>query len=200
MKNLVKNDIWLNESSIWVSDEKRTISFSDGRSSERYLEKVLIEATDLSSDSYELERFIRDWPSEYHLTRKRAHLLRGFDFDKSKKVLEVGCGCGAITRFLGEIFDEVVAVEGSITRAKLARLRTKNMENVSILCAPFQDIKFKERFDIIFCIGVFEYSNVFVNASDPYEAILKYFYDILTPDGVLVLAIENQFGLKYFSS
>jgi 16S rRNA A1518/A1519 N6-dimethyltransferase RsmA/KsgA/DIM1 with predicted DNA glycosylase/AP lyase activity len=135
------------------------------------LEKVFTKSADLSSNSYELEQYIRDWSTEYHLSRNRSQLLRGFDFDKRKKVLEVGCGCCAITRFLGETFEDVLAIEGSEIRARLARLRTKNMDNVSILSAPFQEIKFKERFDIIFCIGVFEYSNMFVIAADPYDFV-----------------------------
>jgi SAM-dependent methyltransferase len=200
INSIIENCIQLDKSSIWVLANAKQFNYSDGIASERYLEKVFSRAKDLSSNSFELEKWIKDWPSEYHLSRKRAQLLRGFEFDRTKKVLEVGCGCGAMTRFLGETFDSVVSIEGSFARARLARLRTIDMDNVSILCAPFQDIKFKERFDIVFCIGVFEYSGSFVNAIEPYDVILDYFHNILHPDGVLVLAIENQFGLKYFSS
>jgi 2-polyprenyl-3-methyl-5-hydroxy-6-metoxy-1,4-benzoquinol methylase len=200
ISDLVFNTLELDESSVWVLDKTRKFGYSDGAESEQYLRKVLSESSDLSSNSYELESCIKDWNSEYHLSRKRAQLLRGFNYDRSKKVLEVGCGCGAITRFLGETFDNVTAIEGSIARASIARMRTKELKNVSIVCAPFQEIRFKEKFDIIFCIGVFEYSNMFVNAADPYDHILKYFNEILNPGGEVVIAIENQFGLKYFSS
>lgn len=200
MENIVENSITLNESLVWVLDDKKRFDYSEGEGSEKYLENVFAKVNDLSSNSYELESYIKGWSSEYHLSRKRSQLLRGFDFDKTKKVLEVGCGCGAITRFLGETFEDVMAIEGSEARARLARLRTKSMDNVSILCAPFQEIKFKERFDIIFCIGVFEYSNMFVKAIDAHNYVLQYFHDILSPEGIVVIAIENQFGLKYFSS
>jgi 2-polyprenyl-3-methyl-5-hydroxy-6-metoxy-1,4-benzoquinol methylase len=200
INNILTNVLELDETNVWVLDKSIRFGYSDGVESEQYLRKVLSKAADISSDSYELETYIKDWNSEYHLSRKRAQLLKGFNFDKSMKVLEVGCGCGAITRFLGETFDDVTAIEGSIARARIARMRTKNMENVSVICAPFQEIKFKEKFDIIFCIGVFEYSNMFVNSSDPYDHILKYFNEILNPGGEVVIAIENQFGLKYFSS
>jgi 2-polyprenyl-3-methyl-5-hydroxy-6-metoxy-1,4-benzoquinol methylase len=198
--DLVRNKLELNESSVWVLDKTKKFGYSDGVESEQYLRKVLSESSDLSSNSYELETHIKDWNSEYHLSRKRAQLLKGFTYEKSRKVLEVGCGCGAITRFLGETFDSVTAIEGSLARAGIARMRTKDLDNVSIVCAPFQEISFKEKFDIIFCIGVFEYSNMFVNADDPYDHILKYFNEILNPGGEVVIAIENQFGLKYFSS
>jgi len=185
---------------IWTLAAQKEFDYSDGQTAERYLGKVLNKANDLSSDSFELEKFIKDWPSEYHLSRKRAQLLSCFEFDQSKKVLEVGCGCGAITRFLGETFDHVLAVEGSPVRSRLARLRTKNMQNVSIICAPFQELKFREHFDIIFCIGVYEYSNEFIADPDPYDTVLQYFHNTLKSDGILVVAIENQFGLKYFAS
>ncbi len=198
ISNRVKNNIKLDPNSVWILSNRKPFNYSDG--SEGYLKKVLSKAKDLSSNSYELEKWIKDWPSEYHLSRKRSQLLRGFDFDRSNKVLEVGCGCGAITRFLGETFDDVLAIEGSLSRASVARLRTSDMNNVDIICAPFQEIIFQEKFDIIFCIGVFEYSAIFVDTEYPHDHILNYFQEILKPDGVVVLAIENQFGLKYFSS
>ena len=126
--------------------------------------------------------------------------MSGFSFDRSLRVLEVGCGCGAITRYLGENFDQVISVEGNINRARLARQRTRDLNSVSVICAPFQEIQFSQKFDIIFCIGVFEYSAAFIGGDDPYDAALRYFSDMLTPDGMVVVAIENQFGLKYFNS
>jgi 2-polyprenyl-3-methyl-5-hydroxy-6-metoxy-1,4-benzoquinol methylase len=200
LSDLIKNKLELDENSVWVLDKTKKFNYSDGVASENYLRKVISEAEDITSNSYELEKSIIDWNSEYHLSRKRSQLLRGFNYDSSKKILEVGCGCGAITRFLGENFDDVVAIEGSSARAGIARLRTRDQDNVSIVCAPFQKIEFREKFDIIFCIGVFEYSNMFVSSHDPYKSILEYFHEILSPGGEVIIAIENQFGLKYFSS
>jgi SAM-dependent methyltransferase len=200
IESVIQNPLIEDASSVWLLQGHEKFAYSDGVASEQYLEKVFLASKDLSSRSSELESYIKDWSSEYHLTTKRAQLLSGFEFDRSLKVLEVGCGCGAITRYLGETFDSVVSVEGSIARARLARLRTRDLPSVSIICAPFQEIRFSEKFDIIFVIGVFEYSASFVQGDDPYDAALKYFADILTPDGVVVIAIENQFGLKYFNA
>ena len=198
--DVVNSDLIQEESSVWLLKQHGDFGYSDGVESERYLEGVFKNAKDLSSGSNELENYIKDWPSEYHLTVKRAQLFAGFDFDPTLKVLEVGCGCGAITRYLGETFNDVVSIEGSISRARLARLRTKELAGVSIICAPFQEIKFSRKFDIIFCIGVYEYSASFVSGDTPYDAVLSYFSDVLTPNGMVVIAIENQFGLKYFNS
>lgn len=195
---LVENQLVHEPSGVWRLEGHRAFEYSDGADSERYLRRVFGSANDLGSRSAELEAHIKDWRSEYHLSTKRAQLLSGFSFDRGLRVAEVGCGCGAITRFLGESFDEVVAVEGSEHRARLARLRTRDLESVSILCAPFQALRFKRSFDVVFCIGVLEYAASFVDADDPYDAVLGCFADMVRDDGQLVLAIENQFGLKYF--
>ncbi|MDP3075377.1 bifunctional 2-polyprenyl-6-hydroxyphenol methylase/3-demethylubiquinol 3-O-methyltransferase UbiG [Bradyrhizobium sp.] len=200
IKSIVQNELVEDPSSVWLLRGHDKFAYSDGVGSEQYLKKVLQRSNDLSTRSDELESCIKDWSSEYHLTTKRAQLLSGFRFDRTMKVLEVGCGCGAITRYLGETFDSVVSVEGSIARARLARLRTRDLTSVSIVCAPFQEIRFSQKFDIIFVIGVFEYSASFVQGDDPYDAVLKYFSDMLTPDGMVVIAIENQFGLKYLNA
>lgn len=199
IQSFVDNKLVEAGGNVWQLEGHTAFGYSDGAESERYLDKVFRAAKDLSTRSAELEGRIKDWPSEYHLSMKRAQLLSGFSFDRSKRVLEVGCGCGAITRHLAETFDQVVSVEGNLSRARLARLRTRDLETVSVICAPFQEIRFRQKFDIIFCIGVFEYSGSFVAGDDPYEEALRYFAEMLTADGVLVIAIENQFGLKYFS-
>jgi len=120
IQKAVKNNVQLNQDSVWMLENHEKFDYSDGAGSEKYLEDVFRSATDLSSTSYELEESIKDWTSEYHLSMQRAQLLSGFDFKRDSRVLEVGCGCGAITRFLAETFDEGVAIEGSASRAKFA--------------------------------------------------------------------------------
>lgn len=196
----INNELKRQASGIYRLKGHKSFSYSDGIDSEKYLDKVFDSCDDLSSGSVEVTKWINDWRSEYHLTNKRANLLNSFKYNATSNVLEVGCGCGAITRFLGETFESVVSIEGSITRAELARKRCRDLSNVEIVSAPFQDIEFSKQFDIIFCIGVLEYSNKFVQDDDPYNSIVRYFSKHLTNDGILVIAIENRLGLKYFNS
>lgn len=198
-KEIVSNDIAQEESGVWRLAGHASIAYSDGAASERYLRQVFEAASDLGTRSAELETRIRDWPSEYHLTRKRAQLLSDFSFDRGMRVLEVGCGCGAITRHLAENFDSVVSIEGTLARARLARLRTRDLDTVEIACAPFQSLNFTAKFDLIVCVGVLEYSGQFIEGDDPYDAAIAYFSDMLSERGILIVAIENQFGMKYLN-
>jgi SAM-dependent methyltransferase len=198
--SLTENRLHQNANGVWVLEGHERFGYSEGEAAERYLRGVMTQASDLSSRSTELGRYIHDWSSEYHLSVKRGQLLSGFTFDRGMRVLEIGCGCGAISRVLGETFDEVISVEGNLARAEIARLRTRDLSSVEVVCAPFQALEFNEKFDLIVCVGVYEYSRLFVDAEDPYDAVLRQFAGSLNPDGVLLLAIENQFGLKYFAS
>jgi SAM-dependent methyltransferase len=197
--SIISNPLVKDPSGVLVLQGHDRFDYSEGERVESFLDRVYRNASDLGSSSRELHSKADVWPTEYYLSVKRAQLLSGFVYDRSLKVLEVGCGCGTITRFLGENFDNVVAVEGALARARLARLRNRDLPSVSVFCGPFQEMNFSTKFDIIFCIGVFEYSAGFVAGPDPYDAALRYFSDMLTPDGKVVIAIENQLGLKYFN-
>ena len=177
-----------------------TIDYSDGNEQEEYLLQVIRNARDVSLFSPEIARSIRDWTSTYHLSPRRANLLRPFSTMLRSRVLEVGAGCGAMTRFLGEVGGDVVAVEGSHRRALIARERTRNLDNVVIVADRLNDFGSSQLFDVITLIGVLEYSRIYVKeTSDPEQKLLSHLLRILKPDGVLILAIENKVGLKYLA-
>jgi glycosyltransferase involved in cell wall biosynthesis/SAM-dependent methyltransferase/ribosomal protein L35 len=187
---------------VHVRDGAGQFDYSDGYGIERYLKTVLENARDLSSHSPELEDAIQDWATEYHLSSKRANLLRGFDLSGCRKVLELGCGCGAITRFLGEQGLSVDAIEGSLTRAELAALRCRDLENVSVYCGNFNDIELPENhYDLICLVGVTEYAGRFMThggeGANPVVRMLAGLRNALVPEGVVAVAIENRTGMKY---
>lgn len=174
-------------------------AYSDGEEVENRIHEVLKGTMDLSVGSPELMAKIEDWPTEYHFTDTRANLLRHLSFKPGDRVLELGAGCGAITRFLGERGCAVVAVEGSLQRARCASERVRDLENVSVYCANFQDITFSGDYDFVTLIGVLEYSPVYFEGDDPMRACLEVARSAVAPGGTLIVAIENQLGLKYFA-
>jgi len=188
--------------SLYIHDKAREFAYSDGLEIERYLKEVLEQATDLSSTSLELESAIQDWATEYHLSSKRANLLRGLDLPMSGHALEIGCGCGAISRYIGEHGLQVDAIEGSAARAEIAHLRCRDISGVQIYCANFNDMRLPEaNYDLVFLVGVAEYAARFMDNSSqhdrPIVSFLKKAASALKPGGKLIIAIENRVGLKY---
>jgi len=185
-------------SGVRLHPEHQPFPYSDGQASEERLLQVLTEAADLSTMSRELVTKITDWPSEYHLSPQRHNLLRHLDRLDGARVLELGAGCGAVTRFLGERGAHVSAVEGSLIRARCARQRCRDLDNVEVYCSDFRSVEFEAEYDVATLIGVLEYSPTFFHSQQPFLDCLTMVRKTLAPQGRLVIAIENQLGLKYF--
>ncbi|SAL04501.1 group 1 glycosyl transferase [Caballeronia calidae] len=184
---------------VWVERERKPFDYSDGEEQEQYLLDAVRGAIDVSSGSMELREKMIDWPSTYHLTPRRGNLLRPFaSWFAGKRVLEIGCGCGAITRFLGESGATVVSVEGSLMRATIARERCRDLPNVEIICATSEKIGVLGEFDAVMLIGVLEYARKFLGENGTHQ-LLSDCVARLTEAGRLFVAIENQLGLKYFA-
>lgn len=139
-----------------------------------------------------------NWSTFYHLTHVRKNILNWYDFDENAEVLEIGCGLGAITNILCEKCKTVTAVELSKKRATAALLRCRERENLEIIVGNLNDISFDKKFDYITLIGVLEYQGSYTNTSNPYMDFLKNIKKLLKPDGKLLIAIENKYGLKYW--
>lgn len=190
---------------VWMHPGSSQIDYSDGDSVEARLLRILSAASDVSCASEELRRSITDWPSQYHFSMSRGTLLRPIAPRLAgQSVLEIGAGCGAISRFLGETGCEVVAIEGSLRRAEIAAERCRDLSNVQILNAYSGDLPSKlfRTFDVVTLIGVLEYARVWPLQSkelSPERALLELAKSFLKPDGVLLLAIENKHGVKYFA-
>ena len=138
------------------------------------------------------------WSTFYHLSHVRQNILNWYPFQKDAEVLEIGCGMGAITGMLCDKVSNVTAVELSQRRAIAALLRCRRKENLEIIVGNLNDIKFEKKFDYITLIGVLEYQGSYTNGDNPYLDFLKKIKSLLKPNGRLLIAIENQYGLKYW--
>ncbi len=195
----MKNYNYDEQLKIWTRAGFKGIAYSDGTEVEDRILKVISEASDLSVLSDELTPGITDWSSEYHLSCMRHCLIRPLNIQPGDKVLELGCGCGAITRYLGEIGADVVAVEGGAMRARIAAQRCRGLDNVSVILDDLLYFEDDQEYDWVLLVGVLEYAPVFSSAKDPIQHYLKRAAGALSQNGRLVVAIENQLGLKYLN-
>ncbi len=185
---------------IWARPDYGSIAYSDGDENENQLTAIIQGAKDRSLHSLELARHCTSWFFSYHLNKGRANILRPFEKElKGAAVLEVGAGCGALTRYLGELGTTVLALEGSIKRASIARARTKDLKNVTVVADKFSSFAPHQQFDFVILVGVLEYANLFTEGENPAITMLEHVRSLLRPHGKIVIAIENQLGLKYFA-
>src|SRR5208283_136464 len=135
-----------------------SLDYSD--SSEEYLFNVFRNLKNVTSNSSELLSYIKDWPTKYHLSLRRANILKAVldVLDVNTDVLELGSGCGAVTRWLGESFHSVDAIEGSGLRALVTRERTRDLSNVNVYCGDILDLSYSAgKYGLVTLIGVMEY-------------------------------------------
>jgi GT2 family glycosyltransferase/2-polyprenyl-3-methyl-5-hydroxy-6-metoxy-1,4-benzoquinol methylase len=187
-------------SKVWRDKSDATFDYSDGDEVENRIACVIAEAQDVSLFSAELGAHQIDWPSIYHLSAVRANLLRPLaPLLSNRRVLEIGAGCGAISRYLGELNAEVLALEGSRRRAATAAGRCRDLSNVTVVNQTLEQFPDGEQFDVVTLIGVLEYARKYSAEPDGVAATLRRARSLLKEGGVLVIAIENQLGLKYFA-
>ena len=175
--------------------------YSDGDSIEKRMLETLKSCKDVSLFSTELISKASDWPSIYHFYPQRCAFLWPFaEQIAGKNILEIGCGCGAISRGLGELGANITALDGSLQRVTIARERCRDLENIRFYCDNFDSFEIEERFDIVTLIGVLEYAPSFISGENPVVEMLKKIRRFLKDDGVILIAIENRLGLKYFNN
>ena len=141
------------------------------------------------------------WPVVYHLSKLRHNILNWYPFKTGSSILEIGAGCGALTGLLAEKAGKLVSVELTKTRASIAYERNKDRENVEIIVGDINRMVFDEKFDYIICNGVLEYAGLMIHGSNenPGLIFLALMKKWLKQDGIILLAIENRLGLKYFA-
>ena len=164
-------------------------------------EDALLEVMRATDDhrvgSDELFGQVVDWPTRYHLSRLRANLLRPLALGEGTRVLDVGAGTGALSRYLGEQGCDVVALEGSLARARVASARCADLANVEVVCGPVAELDDPDGFDVVVVCGVLEYAHAVIGGEGGTEAFLAAVRRLCRDDGALALAIENRLGLKY---
>lgn len=173
------------------------IAYRDG--GEQRVIEILSASEDLSSTSTELLAAAKTWPEEYHLSPQRRVLLEFLDIRPDQRVLEIGAGCGALTRFLGESGAIVDAVEPMPTRAKANRLRCRDLDTVEVFVGEVRDIPDEPAYDLAIVVGVLEYVGDGGADPAPYLEFLSGLQRRLVDGGQLLLAIENRFGVKYLA-
>ncbi|MDU6684363.1 MAG: glycosyltransferase [Enterobacteriaceae bacterium] len=184
---------------VWRREDYTNIGYNDGDEAEERLAGIIRDAKDISVFSDELRNKCVDWQTLYHLTSQRGNVLRPFAHLLQGDVLEIGAGCGAISRFLGENGGNILALEGSQRRASIAASRTRDLDNVQVVAERFDRFTPGRQFDAITLIGVLEYATMFGEGEHPEKDLLTQVRKLLKPGGFLFIAIENKLGLKYFA-
>ncbi len=176
------------------------IEYSDGAAIEGQILRLLRQVGQRGSGEAIAESQYGSWPVRYHLCPERSNLFRPFNFD-GLDVLELGAGMGAVSRLIAEKAASLYVVEGTQARFEVLSERLSDLTNWAGEVGNFEDFHTSRRFDVVALIGVLEYSELFIKkgGKEPHLWLLKHCKQFLKPGGLVVIAIENALGLKYWN-
>lgn len=131
-----------------------------------------------------------------NINYERAEDLKRLDFiqnslnqlgSKKLKVLDVGCGNGNISRYVGSQGHDVLGIDISSTTIEKAKSLT-NMPNVQFRNIPAEELIAKdETFDMVVCSEVIEHLNT------P-NVVVHALGKLIHENGILVVTVPNGYG------
>ena len=183
------------------------LDYRDYDGEDRYADGAVFDELLSIAKEYDPEDFDRvvaerkSWPVMKHFSGIRANILEWYPGISGSKVLELGSGCGALTGMLAAKAASVTCVEASKTESLINAHRNRGRDNLEIRVGRFGDVEknLPSDYDVITLAGSFECAADFIQSDRPYEDLLRLVRMHLAEDGVLLIAVSNRLGLKYFA-
>ena len=140
--------------------------------------------TDRRQSQTEEEYAADDLETMQEARRYGRHLFGLLRPHVGRRVLEVGCGIGTMSRRLTDIADEVLAIEPNVNCAARVQEQLRNDPKFSLRVCHLESCDPAElashRFDTVFCVNVLEHIEDDV-------AALRLFRDVVAPGGKVLI-------------
>ena len=138
----------------------------------------------------------------YALSPERENLFSWAEWPKGASVLEIGCGCGALTGGFLRAGLSVMALARTEAEAAIVRARYPEAPGLSVhsaedgtrICASGR------QFDFVTLVGTLEEAPLWLPLERrPFVAMLTAAAEVLREEGRLFVASDNRLGARYFS-
>jgi len=165
-----------------------------------FLKKYEINESELkiiaNQDFKEVVKKNNSFENYYNLYKLRQNLFNWYPFKNEGNLLEIGAGYGQLTSLFVQKINNVVVIEDSESNAEFISNKVKE---ANVFVSDFDKIEVNEKFDYIILCNLFEYAKLFYDSDNSHVDYLKYLKTFLKDDGVILIALSNRLGLKYFA-
>ena len=166
------------------------------------MQDIYEEILEIVKTKEDLEEFLTgesNWEYLYNLSRIRRNILEWYDFNPEGTLLEIGGECGPITGLFCERLKKVVSLVDSPIKAEINKERNKNYNNLTVVNGNIDVIDPTVRFDYITLIGSLEEASLYIDGDISDEELLKKVKSLLKPEGKIIIAVDNKYGIKYWA-
>lgn len=174
--------------------------FDEKASAQSAVDRIILSYMDASDRDYYDDEIAEEphFQVWYQLSSLRTGLISWYDFGEDAQALEIGAGFGALTGILCDKCGHVTVTERSVHRAKATARRWQKKDNLDVYAGEWTDMDFGMKFDYVILTGVLERACGGSKDSREYVDYLRKVSGLLKEDGILLAAVENRYGLKYF--
>ncbi|MBQ9827643.1 MAG: adenylyltransferase/cytidyltransferase family protein [Lachnospiraceae bacterium] len=127
------------------------------------------------------------------LTSLRRNALSWYPFRENLRILDAGCGCGALTGLLLDVSGETDAVDIDPECAEITKRRYAGRKGLNVINGDILDLPGDRKYDCIVAAELLE------ELTGDAVRILKKLKDLLNDDGTLLLFFRNRNGIRYSS-
>lgn len=137
----------------------------------------------------------------YALSVHREALLEWYEFRPEGKLLQIGADYGALTGLFADKLSRVTVLDPDEEAALLVQERYPQAGNITCETAGLAEFVMRQQADGWAESGGAGYDYVAAVGSieKPYRQFLEQAKSLLKPDGILILAVGNPFGMKYWA-
>lgn len=125
----------------------------------------------------------------YALSEIRENILEWFEFKPQASLLQVGSDYGALTGLYSRRVQEVVVLDEDQDNLEVNRLRYSHLNNIQYINGSLSSYE-EMKFDYVVMIGSLE---------KPYDQQIAAAKARLKPEGKLIVAVCNRYGIKYWA-
>jgi len=109
-----------------------------------------------------------------------------------RRILDLGCGTGSSTAFLGNVRMQTWGVDISADMLKVAKMRVMDMDHVELIEGDMRAVNFPPELDLVLCIGnalnelasLRDVAIVLKKSFDALQPGRRVVFDLLTPRGL----------------
>ena len=123
------------------------------------------------------------------------NILNWYPFQKKQDILEIGGNSGVLSNLFSERCNKVTTIEPN--KENLEKISKK--ENIEVIQTTLNNLKLSNKYDIITLIGTTERIKEVIGENLSLAEIIKILEKYLKPNGKILIATDNKFGLKFFA-